>query len=126
MIIDNFIKDILEKTLEELQLFFSGLNEDTYGKPGIDRLLLINKIKRIVRNYTSNQDILLYIPTEIENLTNTLIIDSMFFTAIHSKLYNKDIVNFILRTIEGYIANSDLIFNELQKETSFNNGHVFI
>ena len=77
MIIDNFIKDILEKTLEELQLFFSGLNEDTYGKPGIDRLLLINKIKRIVKNYTSNEDILLYIPTEIENLTNTLI-DSMF------------------------------------------------
>ena len=125
MIIDNFIKDILQKTLEELQLFFSGLNEDTYGKPGIDRLLLINKIKRIVKNYTSNEDILLYIPTEIENLTNTLI-DSMFFTDIHSKIYNKDIVNFILRTIEGYIANSDLIFNELQKETSFNNGPVFI
>tara|TARA_Y100000389_G_C17406156_1_gene488176 strand:+ start:731 stop:1108 length:378 start_codon:yes stop_codon:yes gene_type:complete len=125
MIIDNFIKDILEKTLEELQLFFSGLNEDTYGKPGIDRLMLIKKIKRVVKNYTSNEDILLYIPTEIENLTNTLI-DSMFFTAIHSKLYNKDKVNFILRTIEGYIANSDLIFNELQKEASFNNGPIFI
>lgn len=120
MIIDEFVGEVLIKTTEIIENFFSGYNEHIYGKPGTDDLMFADEIRDIVKKYTRNEDIIFNIPYEIETLTNTLI-NGMYYTTITSKLDAKYMINFISRTIEKHVEDSLLILRELEKESNFRN-----
>jgi hypothetical protein len=89
------------------------------GKPYPEKLKLINDIKQIVKKYTTNKEIIFYIPEEIDILTNSLI-DSMYYSNAFDKLKNKDMVDLIFKTIEKYTSDSEFFNHLFQKDETLN------
>lgn len=76
---------------------------------------IIKDIEHIVKKHTANEDIIFYIPNEIDTILNSLI-EGMYFSNIYKKLNNKDMIDLMFKTIENYIKESEYILNILSKE----------
>lgn len=117
------IHTLVEKKLKD---HFQGSYDNVFGitammlgKPYPEKLKLINDIKQIVKKYTTNKEIIFYIPEEIDILTNSLI-DSMYYSNAFDKLTNKDIVDLIFKTIEKYTSDSEFFNHLFQKDETLN------